>query len=111
MCFLRDAFYLVKIKVPKFSGTWLGSRFTTQVGCQHMKWRCGSSPRPSMRYKLTRHFVPALTACSLTDFNGTRAAAYQTCVFSSMRPRRCQPEFHSAVDLSVPKSISRSTQS
>src|SRR6267142_3335317 len=92
MCFLRDAFYLVKIKVPKCSGTWLGSRLTTQVGCQHMKWRCGSSPRPSMRYKLARHFVPGLTACSLTDLSGTRAAAYQMWFSLSIRPCRCQPE-------------------
>src|ERR1700704_4038828 len=111
MCFLRDAFYLLKIKVPKFSGTWLGSRLTTQVGCQHMKWRCGSSPSPSMRYKLARHFVPAFTGCSLTDFKGTRAAAYQIWFASSIRPRRCHPEFQSASYLSCVRSMAKSTQS
>src|SRR2546423_14991413 len=29
--------YLVKTMVPKCSGTWLGSRLTTQVGCQQRK--------------------------------------------------------------------------
>src|SRR2546425_4773492 len=78
------------------SGTWLGSRLTTQVGCQHMKWRTGSAPSPSMRYRLARHLVPGFTGFSLIDLSGTRAAAYQTWFFSSMRPCLCQPEFQLA---------------
>ena len=33
----------VKTSVPKFSGTWFGSRLTTQVGCQQRK--CGAAIR------------------------------------------------------------------
>src|SRR5262252_3906225 len=98
---VRDMFpplspYFVKTSVPKCSGTWFGSRLTTHVGCQHMKCRCGSSPSPSMRYKFTRHLEPALIASALTDFSGTRAAAYQMCFPSSIRPSLCQPESHFA---------------
>ena len=43
------AIYFVNTNVPKFSGTWLGSRLVTQVGCQHMKRRRASGPSPSIR--------------------------------------------------------------
>src|SRR5947207_15911083 len=39
-----------------------------------------------------RQRVPTLTGASLTDLSGTRAAAYQTWVFSSMRALVFQPE-------------------
>src|SRR5580698_492193 len=38
LCFSSDGSW-ENMMVPKFSGTWLGSRLTTQVCCQHMKWR------------------------------------------------------------------------
>src|SRR5207302_8583712 len=97
MCFLlQDSCHRVKTKVPKCSGTWLGSRLTTQVGCQHKKRRWGSAPSPSMRQRLTRHFVPAPTFFSLTECKGTRAAAYQLWYFLSIRPGASQPECQSA---------------
>src|SRR3954467_11139073 len=99
------------MSVPKFSGTWLGSRLVTQVGCQHINRRCESGPSPSIRYRFARQRVPAATVFSVTDFNGIRQAAYQTFVFSSIRAVVFHPEVHPRPAPFLSRSMARSIQS